>query len=111
MADPDSQSMAVAIGEIRGQLKELIHTSNNNSHLLNGLTERVLLAANLPDRLSALEAEQKRMSAALDGLSADKNRRDGASGIISTLAKSPALGWIAGVAIAAYAAISGKVDL
>lgn len=104
MTSDDNQSMAVAIGEIRGQLKELIHTSNNNSQKLDALGERVLLAANLPDRMSAIEAK-------VQALKDESNRRDGATSVIGTIAKSPAIGWLVGAAITAWAVLTGKVTI
>jgi hypothetical protein len=75
------------LGEIRGQLRELIHNSNNNAAKLDALSIRV---------------------AALEG---EKNRREGASGLVHLVLKSPAIGWLVGAAITAWAVLTGKVQL
>ncbi len=75
------------LGEIKGQLRELIHTSNNNAMKLDALGLRV----------SKLESES--------------DRRDGAASVVGTIMRSPAIGWLVGAAISAWAVLSGKVDL
>jgi hypothetical protein len=80
-------SAAMLLGEIRGQLRELIHTTNNAGQKLDALSLRV----------SKLEAEH--------------NRREGASSVIATILKSPALGWLVGAIITAWAVLTGKVHV
>lgn len=57
MNDPTEPSALLLLGEIRGQLRELIHNANNNSQKLDALSLRV----------QALEQ--------------DKSRREGAIGL------------------------------
>lgn len=86
--DPQIETgIALLLGEIKGQMRELIHSTNNVSQKLDGLALRV----------SALEAEQ--------------NRRQGASNALNTILKSPAIGWLVGAAISAWAILTGKVIL
>lgn len=73
------------VGELTGQLREQIHLSNNNASKLDALGHR----------LSALEKAE--------------NRREGASGLIQTVLKSPALGWLFLAAVALWAFLTGKV--
>lgn len=75
------------LGEIRGQLRELIHTGNNTASKLDALGIRV---------------------AALEG---EKDRREGASGVLTTVLKSPLIGWMTGAAISAWAILTGKVHI
>lgn len=75
------------LGEIRGQLRELIHTANNTGMKLDALATRV----------AALEASD--------------NRRQGASGLMTMIMKSPAMGWLVGAAVSAWAILTGKVHL
>lgn len=44
-------------------------------------------------------------------LEVESNKRDGATGVISALLKSPALGWLAGAAITAWAVLTERVNL
>jgi len=77
--------IALLLGEIRGQMRELIHSTNTTGIKIDALAARV----------SALEAEH--------------NRRQGASNVLYALLKSPALGWLVGVAVSAWAILTGKV--
>lgn len=86
MAEPDVNT-AMILGEIRGQLRELIHTGNNNAMKLDALGTRVM----------QLEAKD--------------SRRDGATGVIQALLKSPTLGWLVGAAISAWAILTGRVQI
>jgi hypothetical protein len=81
---PQDDTMLI-LGEIRGQLRELIHNSNNNAAKLDALAIRV---------------------AALEG---EKNRREGATGIIATVLKSPLIGWIVGAGFTVWALVTGKL--
>lgn len=85
MAENDPNTLLL-LGEIRGQLRELIHNSNNNSQKLDALAIRV----------TALES--------------DKNRREGAQGVFHTLLKSPALGWLIGGATMIWAFLTGRLQ-
>ncbi len=77
--------IALLLGEIRGQMRELIHSTNTTGMKIDALAARV----------SALEAEH--------------NRRQGASNVLQALLRSPALGWFVGAAISAWAILTGKV--
>ena len=87
MSEQQDPNTLLLLGEIRGQLRELIHTGNNNSTKLDALGIRV----------AALETE--------------RNRREGASGLIQSFLKSPAIGWLVGAAISAWAILTGKVHI
>jgi len=77
--------IALLLGEIRGQMRELIHSTNTTGMKIDALAARV----------SALEAEH--------------NRRQGASNVLQTFLRSPALGWFVGAAVSAWAILTGKV--
>ncbi len=84
LSDPNT---LLILGEIRGQLRELIHTGNNNSAKIDALSIRI------------------------GDLEADKSRRDGAHGVLNTLARSPTLGWIAGAVATFWAYVTGRLQL
>lgn len=98
------ENVAFAIGEIRGQLREVIHTMNNTAQKVDAIGEKVMLAAALPEAMTNL-------SARLTALEAERNRRDGATGIISTIMRSPTLGWIVGGVTTILLALTGRLDL
>lgn len=81
------ESVPFMLGQIQGQLRELIHSSNNNGQKLEALGVRV----------AALEAAN--------------DRREGASGVIQSIMKSPAIGWLVGAAITAWAILTGRVHV
>lgn len=86
---PDVLSTLIEIngklGELQGQVRELVHTANNTAQKVDALGLRV----------AALEAEQQ--------------RRIGASNFMALILKSPALGWLVGAAVTAWAVLTGKV--
>lgn len=77
--------IALLLGEIKGQMRELIHSINLAAQKIDALAARV----------SALEAEHQ--------------RRQGATSLIAGLLKSPALGWLTGAAVTVWAVVTGKV--
>lgn len=86
MTEPDINT-AMILGEIRGQLRELIHTGNNNAAKLDALGVRVM----------QLETE--------------RNRRDGATGVVAAIMKSPAIGWAVGGATFLWGILTGRIHL
>jgi hypothetical protein len=62
----DMHTLAVKVGEISGQLRELIHNQNNMAQKIDGMTERLLTGptaedfAKLHARVDKLEAERDR---------------------------------------------------
>ena len=103
MAD-QPENVSFAIGEIRGQLRELVHSVNNTSQKVDAIGEKVILAAALPEVVNGLAAR-------ITALEIDRNRREGATGIISAIGRSPTLGWIVGGVTTIYLAVTGKLDL
>lgn len=95
------QRMSETLGEVKGQLREVIHTMNNTAQKVDALAEKVILAAELPARVTALDVR-------VVALETDRNRRDGATGIIGTILKSPAIGWLVGAALTVWALLSGS---
>jgi len=96
------ETTGMMLGELKGQMRELIHNVNNLATKLDGLSERVIGSAGLPKKIELLEAR-------VTALETDKNKRDGASGIIATIMKSPTIGWLVGAAVSAWAILTGKV--
>lgn len=101
MTGQDIQALAVKVGEISGQLREMYHAQNNMAQKVDFLTEKALLAPTT----ASLDELTKR----IDALEAERDRRDGATGVLSAIVRSPAAGWLVGVAIAAFALIKGEI--
>ena len=100
MSEP-IDTTGMMLGELKGQMGELIHNVNNLSRKVDVLAERVIGAAGLPAKVKDLEDR-------IAVLEADKNKREGALGFGASLLKSPALAWLAGAAISAWAILTGK---
>jgi hypothetical protein len=90
------------LGEMKGQLRELIHNLNTMSAKIDSLTERVAGAAGLPAKVKELEDR-------IMMLEADKNKRDGAMGLGSWLIRSPVIAWLAAASVAFWAVLKGKL--
>lgn len=86
MSELDTNT-AMILGEIRGQLRELIHTGNNNAQKLDALGMRVM----------TLESE--------------RSRRDGASGLMAAIMRAPAVGWMVGAVTTVWAILTGRLHL
>lgn len=89
---------------MRGQVREMIHAQNNIAQKVDAISQMVMLAAGLPDTVNALNTR-------VTALEADLNKREGATGVVSAILKSPTLGWIVGAMTTIYLYISGKLDL
>ncbi|WP_152616453.1 hypothetical protein [Sphingomonas sp. ERG5] len=101
---PTLNENSLILGEMRGQLRDVVYSVNNLSAKLDGLTREVVglgpLAsdiADLKDRIATLEAAS--------------NRSEGARTLGTLLLKSPAIGWLVGLAATAWAILSGKAHL
>lgn len=90
-------TLAVKVGEISGQMRELIHKQNNMEQKLDGLVERGFRAATTED--------VERLAKRIDALEAVNDRNDGAKGVFSAILQSRFAAWIAAAIGAAYIAI------
>lgn len=98
-AQTEIGTLAVRVGEISGQLREVIHSVNNMAQKVDGMTERLLAAPTA--------ADFEKLSKRVDALEREKDRRDGATGFGLAILKSPVVGWLVGIAATALTAIKG----
>lgn len=89
------------LGELRGQVRELIHTIGNMSMKVDGIGTEVTKHSALIDQVKDHEVR-------LIVLEKDKDRRDGAMGLGAWLFKSPLIGWIVSAAAIIYAVLESK---
>jgi hypothetical protein len=101
MADP-IDTTGIMLGELKGQMREVVHTLNNMSMKLDGLSEKVISAQELPSKVAEID---RRVTI----LETDKNRRDGAMGLGGWLLHSPLVGWLVGAGITAWVMLKGKL--
>lgn len=90
------------LGELKGQMREVVHTLNNMSMKLDGLSEKVIADQHLPAKVAEIERR-------VTDLEIDKNRRDGAMGLGGWLLHSPLVGWLVGAGITAWVMLRGKL--
>ena len=108
MGDPsDIGALTLAVGEMRGQMRELIHTNNNMAMKVEHLTEKVLLAQALPAEVARLADVLVTALARIDALEADKNRSDGAKGVLAAVMRSPVAAWGAAIIAGIWGAFKG----
>lgn len=80
--------MLLMLGELRGQMKELIHSVNNSAHLINGLTDKVNKSEGLPDAIKALDLKIAAHDVRLTALEVSENRRAGAITVTGWIIKT-----------------------
>ena len=90
-------TLAVKVGEISGQLREVIHTVNNMAQKVDGMTERLLT--------SPTTADFEKLSKRVDALEAERHRNDGAKGVFSAILQSKAFG----VFVTAILSVAGAI--
>lgn len=108
---PSHDSNTMILGELRGQTRELVHSVNNLSTKFDALTREVIGLSALAADMGEIKAKLAAQEAKIEALEAEKNRTDGAKGFAALLLKSPALGWLVGAAVSAWAILTGKVHL
>lgn len=97
----DIHTLAIKVGEISGQLRELIHKQNNMEQKLDGLVDRGFRSATTEDI--------DRLAKRIDALEAKNDRDDGARGVFAAILQSRFAAWAAAAVAVAYAAIKGDV--
>ena len=92
------------MGEMRGQLGELIKLQTEHGKKIDALIEQAAIHADLPAKLNALELRVKALETASD-------RRSGAMGLGEMLLKSPAVGWAVGAVATVWALFTGHLKI
>ena len=104
---PDDQSLPLMIGEMKGQLRELIHQFNNMAHKIEDLMRSVDRTAHLPAAVEENKADIAALNVRVTALEAIEHQRKGAFSLGSVLVKM--IPWLipAGV-LGGVAALVGK---
>lgn len=108
---PPHDSNTMILGELRGQTRELVHSVNNLSTKFDALSREVIGLGALASDVGELKALVSGQAKRIEELEAERNRHDGARGFVNIILKSPALGWLVGAAITAWAILTGKVHV
>jgi uncharacterized protein YhaN len=92
----DSFEMALAIGEMRGQLKELVHSMNGKSTRDEEFVRAIAKLQTLPDDVAAIRASVNSLESRMAGIETSNAARNGERNLLFALLKSPLLGWVFG---------------
>lgn len=96
---PADPAAAEAIGEIRGQLREIIHGMNNDRMRNEAIGKALSKLETIPEDIADIKQSLSKLEGRLTTLEIDKHRRDGAMGFGSWLMKSPLVAWLAAAAL------------
>lgn len=100
----DSFNQDMVLGELRGQVRELVHAMNNLSGKFDGLTREVV-------KHSVLAEEVGELKVSVAAILAQQNKDAGAKGMLHSVITSPALGWLFTIAVMLYGFLSGSVHI
>ena len=92
------------LGEMRGQLRGVVDACASMSAKLDGLTREVVAIGPLGAELASIEIR-------IAKLEADRERREGATGVMAALVKSPAAAWLVGGAAFVWGVLTGRIHL
>jgi hypothetical protein len=84
MSEPTQQdiSLAVMVGEMRGQLREVVHSVKDVSGKIDGLAREVMALGPLGREIAELRADIVLAKTEIDALKSDRDQRKGAVGLI-----------------------------
>lgn len=98
---PADPATAEAIGFISGQLREINHTLANQTMKSDARDQKLAKLESVPDDIKDIKER-------LTALETAEHRREGATGLVGTVFRSPMVAWLLLLAGAAWAAIKGK---
>lgn len=91
--EPDSA--AFHLGQLTGQVREMIHRVNNMAEKIELIGREVIKASDLP-------SDVRELKVAIANLEAKENQRSGAVKFGAWLVRSPMIGWMAAAALFAW---------
>ena len=95
----DIHALALAVGELKGQLRELIHASNNTATKVDGIAERVFAWGDLPGAVAKLEKR-------IDALEAERDRQSGALSVGAAILNSKTFGVVVTALLSIFGALA-----
>lgn len=110
IGESPERSTDMLLGEIVAEIRAVKHDQRNVSQKLDAVGRQTEPIKGLVDQVKDLQREQEKHSFRLGVLEADKNRREGAIGLVAWLIKNwPFAAMIA--ALAAFVAFANGVDV
>jgi hypothetical protein len=92
---PEPVDEKLILGEIRGQLREVVHSQNNMNMKIDGLTREVVGFAAIAEDVGELKSDVRQ-------LKEQRLVRQGAESTVMTIIKSPMIQYLLTIALAIY---------
>ena len=90
------------LGELRGQMRELIHQGGNMGMKVDSLMEQSVAMRDIPARLDQIATR-------LTTLETEKHMRAGAKSLGEWLLRTPILGWLLALVASGYVIVKDKL--
>lgn len=104
---PSDGNQAMILGEMRGQLREVVHGLNNLSMKFDGLTREVVALGTLAPLVGKLEAQIEAQDIRIKTLETQQEAVSTTASNFKAVVNSPVLGWLFLAAVAIYVALKG----
>lgn len=104
-------NLALAIGELKGQMAALSETVNRKVKSNEDLSREVSKLTNLPADIAAIKVSMTDMDNRLRAMEQANSERAGKQGMLSLILASPALGWLVGACIIVGGMATGRINL
>ena len=96
-------TIALALGELKGQVKSLTEAMNRKSDTESQLVVAVAQLQSIPNQIASLKQDMSQVESRLNQLEARNLRQDGAATVGSMILKSPLIGWLVATAAGVWA--------
>lgn len=94
----------MVIGEMRGQLRELVHSVNNQSSKIDGMATQIAALGPIAADIAALKGKVAK-------LEESANQQTGAGAVVKMILNSPLAYWIIGLAAFIWLTLTGRVKV
>lgn len=115
MSDPTpnqnlSIEFALILGELRGQIKELVHSVNNRASESQGVANSLAKLESVPRDIAEIKKSFADLELRLDKVELDKAANSGERKMLLAILQSPALGWLVWAGSVIWALLSGRIQ-
>src|SRR3546814_16302581 len=88
--------MSMTLGELKGQMREIVHQLNNMSSKMDAISHEISKNSGIPEEVEKLKLR-------VAALEEKESKREGAMGLGVWIMRSPLIGWLAGAGLAVWA--------
>jgi hypothetical protein len=108
---PDSlYALGKEIGELIGAVRQNNHNLNNLSMKVDALAHVATIQESMLEQSRLLVEELREIKHKVENLETKENRREGATGVVGFLIRTPMLGWMAAFAAWIWAYVNGWIS-